>query len=192
MRAASLIVSFACVVCLCAILPAAAPAEEGKDAAPAGMQPAAPGPEHALLAKQAGTWKATQKLMMDPTKPPQVSAATEVCTLICNGLFLRSDYHMKDAQGEMHGSGLLGYDTAKKKYVGVWVDTYGTAIYPYEGTCAGDKCTYTLDTTDPSGKPVTLTMVYEIVDDDHRKFAMMMPGADGKPMTTMEIDYTRQ
>ena len=191
MRAALPLAAFACVVL--SLLSAAAWAAEGKEEAPAAMQPSAPGPEHALLARQAGTWKATQKLMMmDPTGPPQVSAATEVCTLICNGLFLRSDYHMKDAQGEMHGSGLLGYDTAKKKYVGVWVDTFGTAIYPYEGTCTGNQCTYTMETTDPSGKPVTLTMVYEIIDDNHRKFAMMMPGADGKPMTTMEIDYTRQ
>jgi len=190
MRAALLLAALVCMVS--SLQPAAAPAAEGKEEAPAGMQPPAPSPEHALLAKQAGTWKATQKMMMDPTKPPQISEATEVCTLICNGLFLRSDYHMKDAQSEMHGSGLLGYDTAKKKYVGVWVDNFGTAIYPYEGTCTGNKCTYTMETTDPGGKPVTMTMVYEIIDDNHRKFAMMMPGPDGQPMTTMEIDYARQ
>jgi hypothetical protein len=189
MRAALLLTAFTLAATF--FQPVSAWAEEGKQEEAPAMQAAKPGPEHALLAQQAGKWKATQKMMMDPSQPPVVTESTEVCELICNGLFLRSDYMAKDSTGEFHGSGLLGYDTAKQKYVGVWVDTFATAMYPYEGTCTGNKCTYTMQTTDPGGKPVTLTLVYEMIDDNHRKFAMMMPGPDGKPMTTMEIDYTR-
>lgn len=189
MRAALLLATFAFVAT--AFQPITALAEEGKkDDAPA-MQAVTPGPEHALLARRAGKWKAVQRTMMDPSQPPVVAQATEVGELICNGLFLRSDYTAKDSTGEFFGSGLLGYDPAKQKYVGIWVDNFGAAMHPYEGTCAGNKCTYTMETSEPGGKPVTMTMVHEMIDDNHSKFFMTMPGPDGRPMTTMEIEYTR-
>ena len=85
------------IVCLGALSAAAladetkpAPAAAGQPAGAeeSGMQPAPPGPEHAFLAKFSGRWKAAQKMMMDPTRPPMVSEGIEENTMICGGLFL--------------------------------------------------------------------------------------------------------
>jgi hypothetical protein len=156
------------------------------------MQPAKPGPEHARLASMAGKWKVVQKSMFDPSKPPEISQGTEVCTLICNGLFLRSEYHVKDKNGDFYGSGLVGYDTMKKRYTGNWVDSWSTMQFPYEGTCEGNKCMYTMQVPGQDGQMVTATLVTEEVDKDHRTFAMSVPGPDGKTVPMMQLTYTRQ
>jgi hypothetical protein len=194
MKAQWLAKAFA-IVCLCL---AAAPvfAEQGKQekstaAKAEEMQPPKPGAEHALLAKDVGTWKAVQKWMMDPSQPPQVSEGTQECTLICNGLFLRSDYHVKGPDGDFHGSSVIGYDAKKKMYTGVWVDNFDTKLNPYEGTYEAGKFNFTMQGIGPDGKPFTAKMIEERPDDNTRKFSMMMPAPDGKMYTCMEITYTR-
>jgi hypothetical protein len=168
-------------------------AQEGKkDDAAAAMQAAKPMAEHAILAKDVGKWKTITKTTMDPTKPPEVSEGTVECEMMINGLFLRSDYHSMGPGGEFHGSSVMGYDAKKKKFTGVWADNWDTSLYPYEGTCdAAGTCTFTMQTADPQGKPMTLTMISKHTDGDHRSFTMQMPGPDGKPYTCMVIDYTR-
>lgn len=46
------------------------------------------GPEHQLLARFAGRWRAEVRLFFVPDAPPQVSTGTMVNTLVLNGLFL--------------------------------------------------------------------------------------------------------
>lgn len=183
--------ALASVALLWAVVPA--PADPPAGDAAAAFTPPKAGPEHARLANLVGKWKISQKSMWDPSKPPVLGEGTEECTLVCNGLFLRSDYHVKDVNGDFWGSGLLGYDTQKQKYTGNWVDSYSTAHFPYEGTCEGNKCTFTMQMAGEGGKPpMTMTMVAEDVDKDHRKFTMSCPGPDGKTMTMMETTYTRK
>ena len=181
------------VLALAAALVVEVPAAQADDKAKeaASWTPPQPGPEHARLKSSVGKWKITQKSMFDPSKPPVVGEGIEENTLICNGLFLRSDYQVKDANGDFHGSGILGYDTMKKKYTGSWVDSYSTMNHPYEGTCEGNTCTFTMVVPGEDGKPMTMTMIFEEVDKDHRKFTMRCPGPDGPLMTTMESTYTR-
>jgi hypothetical protein len=157
----------------------------------AAWTPPQPGAEHARLKNSVGKWKINQKATFDPSKPPVIGEGTEECTLICNGLFLRSDYHVKDANGDFYGAGVLGYDTMKKKYTGTWVDSYSTMNHPYEGTCEGNTCTFNMVVLGEDGKPMSMTLIFEEVDKDHRKFTMRCPGPDGQLMTTMETMYTR-
>jgi hypothetical protein len=184
------------ILCLCvAAIPTLTDEGRGEDPAAKAKeesyQPPKPGPEHALLAKDVGKWKAVQKVMMDPTKPAEVSEGTQECTLICNGLFLRSDYKVKGTQGDFHGSSVLGYDAQKKKYTGVWVDNMDTKLNPYEGVYEGGKFNFTMNGIGPDGKPYTAKMIEERPNDNTRNFSMMMPGPDGKMFTCMEITYTR-
>jgi len=176
-----------------AVAPAPAdPPATGDAQAPAEMVPPKPGPEHLRLADHVGKWKISQKSMWDPSKPPVMGEGREECSLVCNGLFLRSDYHVKDVTGDFWGTGILGYDTEKKKYTGNWTDSYSTMQFPYEGTCEGNTCTFTMPVPAQGGRPATvMTMVAEEIDKDHRKFTISCPGPDGKVMTMMETMYTR-
>ena len=191
-RTRSAAFALACAALMFTIAPAPAGAQTDAQA-PAEMTPPKPGPEHARLANQAGKWKISQKSMWDPSKPPVTGEGTEECTLVCNGLFLRSDYHVKDVNGDFWGTGLLGYDVEKQKYVGTWADSYSTAQFQYEGTCDGNTCTFTMPIPAMGGRPaIVMTMIAEDVDQDHRKFTITSTGPDGKAMTMMESTYTRK
>jgi hypothetical protein len=156
-----------------------------------GMVGATPGPEHAHLQKMVGKWKATNKMMMGEGAAPMVCEGTEDVMSICNGMFISTTYK-SGAPMPFEGHGVEGYDTHKKKYVGTWVDTMGSAVYSYEGTMdAKGVMTYTMTGPDPAtGQPTTSTMVCEMKDNNTRTMKMFM-GTDTKAAPMMEITYTR-
>lgn len=159
---------------------------------PGGSEPPmpAPGPEHARLASAVGTWRATVTFRAPGAPEPVVSEAVEEVTSICGGLFIMSTFRSVTGT-PFEGHSIDGYDTAKKKYVGVWVDTQMTGFMQYEGT-AGEKgvVTYTGTSTMPDGTPMQSVSTAQAIDDAHRLFKMWMGStAEGPPM--LEIAYER-
>ncbi|MEO6710464.1 MAG: DUF1579 domain-containing protein [Planctomycetota bacterium] len=178
------------------VLTAAAVQDKPKD--PKAKAPAAeqempevkPGPEHAALAKDAGTWDATVTHTMGGT--PEVSTATEVRKMV-GGLWLIGDFTGKMAGKPFFGHGVNGYDPDKKKYVGVWVDTMSCTLMLTEGTM--DEATKTLHSTGKftmDGKEMTCTMTTQNKDADNQVFTMSMPGEGGAPMMALKIEYKRR
>jgi uncharacterized protein DUF1579 len=152
-----------------------------------------PGPEHALLAKMAGSWEATVKeASMDPKTPPTTSKGTEVDRMV-GGLWLVSDFNSEMGGKSFSGHGVLGYDTDKKKYVSVWVDTMSTSAAMGEGSydAATNKLTM-MSKTKMEGQEVTMREVTEFKDADNLLFHLYMPGADGKEMEFLTIEYKRK
>jgi hypothetical protein len=95
---------------------------------------AAPGTRHQRLAQLEGKWKTVSKMWMaGPDAPPIVSTGECQRTMILGGRFLQ-DRHVGTMLGQPYeGLGITGYDNFKKKYVAVWMDTTGTAIYSMQG-----------------------------------------------------------
>jgi hypothetical protein len=80
-----------------------------------------PGPEHKKLQPFVGDWTFTAKLWTDPSQPPAEAKGTIQRQWIMGGRFIQ-----ETAKGECHGKtiegmGLLGYDSAEKKFTTVWV-----------------------------------------------------------------------
>lgn len=149
-----------------------------------------PGPEHERLAKMEGTWDA--KMIMPGSTEPIPAVATYKSE--CGGLWLASDFK-SDAPGfKFHGKGFDGYDTAKKKYVGVWIDSMMTGYMTMEGTHDEKTKTSTMLGEGPNeqGKLVKSKMVTKMLDPDHHTFQMYMIGDDGKETLTFTIEYTRR
>ena len=79
---------------------------------------------------------------------------------------------------------MIGYDTKKKKYVGIWADSMINYMWHYEGTVdkAGNKLT--LDAEGPSmtgdGKMIQYQDAYEFKDDDTIIATSSMQAEDGK------------
>jgi hypothetical protein len=151
-----------------------------------------PGPEHELLKKDVGTWDATVEMMM-PASPP--SKGTETSVLGPGGLWLLSDFKSEMMGVPFQGHGVTGWDPAKKKYVGVWVDSMSTSVSLTETTY--DPATKTasgmLDgPPGPDGQPMKMKAVTEYKDDDTRVFTMYVKGPDGKEVPTMRITYKRR
>ena len=98
----------------------------------AAQQPPMPGPEHKVLAMEAGTWDATVEMFM-PGAPPTVSKGTEVGTMGCGGLCLITDFKGEFGGMPFHGHGTSTWDPAKKKYVGTWIDSMSSYFSKMEG-----------------------------------------------------------
>ena len=111
----------------------------------ASFHPPVPSAEHALLKSDVGTWDADIEINTVPGTPPQGSRGVAQNRLACGGLWLITDF-VNETTG-FEGHAIYGYDPAKGKYVGTWVDPMRTFIAVSEGTY------------DPVTK--TMTMVFE-------------------------------
>ncbi|HSD66428.1 MAG TPA: DUF1579 domain-containing protein [Vicinamibacteria bacterium] len=149
-----------------------------------------PGPEHAMLKKDVGTWDATVEAFMEPGAPPTVSKGTDTVTMV-GGFWQVSEFKSEMMGQPFEGRGATGYDPAKKKYVGTWIDSMTPGYYTMEGTY--DPATKTLVTTmegpDPTGVVTKTRATTEWKDADTRVFTMY--GPDGKAVG-MRITYKRR
>jgi hypothetical protein len=149
-----------------------------------------PGPEHAMLKKDVGTWDATVEMFMKPGEPPTVSKGTETVTMM-GGFWLLSEFKSEMMGQPFEGRGATGYDPAKKKYVGTWVDSMTPGYYTTEGTydAATKTLTATMEGPDPSGQVTKTKETTEWKADGTRVFTMYNP--DGKTVG-MRITYKRK
>src|ERR1044072_7257684 len=98
--------------------------------APLSAQPpeVKPGPEHEKLKEAVGAWDATIKGGAGESK------GVLMCKLDLNGLWLLEPLSADLGGTKFEGRGATGYDTTKKKYVNVWLDTMTTSPMISEGT----------------------------------------------------------
>jgi hypothetical protein len=156
---------------------------------------ATPGPEHKRLDDLAGTFTYTMKAWMEPGQPPNESTGTSESKWILGGRYLSQDVTGNFAGMPFYGHGLIGYDNAQKKYISVWVDSFGTGVSHGVGTAdAGGKViTYFREDFDPfAGQRVKSKDVVRIVDKDHHEMDMFKILPDGKELKVMELRYTRK
>jgi len=149
-----------------------------------------PGPEHEMLKKDVGTWDATVEAFMAPGAPPSVSKGTETLSMM-GGFWLLSEFKSEMMGQPFEGRGTTGYDPAKKKFVGTWVDTMAPGYYTVEGTYDAAKKTLTeiMEGPDPSGAVAKTKATTAWTGADGRVFTMYAP--DGKTVT-MKITYKRR
>lgn len=185
------------------LVPALAVAQEGKapgmDSATAAMMAewekyATPGPEHARMAKEVGTWDVLTRMWMDPSQPPTESKGSCVVTTILGGRFLRSDYKGDMMGMPFEGIAISGYDNHKKEYFGTWMDNMGTMMMMFTGTCKADgsECTFTTSFDDPimkTPKSVREVCRYTSADSWTMDWYETVPGQPERK--TMEIVHTR-
>ncbi len=148
-----------------------------------------PGPEHKRLAEElVGTWDAVMDM------GGQKSKCTATYKSICDGMWLASDFEGAVGEAKFRGHGLDGYDPQKKKYIGVWVDSWSSSPMHMEGNYDPKTklLTMTGESTGPDGKPQKFKNTTETKDKDHFTFKMYMVQPDGKEELAFTIDYTRR
>lgn len=153
-----------------------------------------PGPEHAVLAREAGTWDAAVEIRMGPPGAlPQISKGVEISRLCCNGLWLIKEFRSDPAYPSFEGHGVAGYDPVKKRYTGIWVDSDLNTPMISEGTYDAASKTMTWQGSVLSGgKEMRFREVDVWKDENSRQFTMYMPGPDGKEAAGLSISYTRR
>lgn len=165
-------------------------------AAIAQEQPEFPGPEkeHQLLKRFVGEWETTSKGSMGTDSPPMECSGTIESRMI--GEFWVVNEMQGTPQGmPMRGMQTIGYDPAKKKYVGTWVDSMMNHLWLYEGTIdeSGNKLTLEAEGPDfmADGKLTKFRDAYEFRTPDHIIVTSSMLGKDGQWITFMTGDAIR-
>lgn len=152
-----------------------------------------PGPEHAILASDAGTWDATVEFWMAPNTPPSISKGVNEGRLL-GGFWLLDDFKSEFMGQPFEGRGTTGYDAGKKKYVGTWVDSMSPGLNTSESTW--DATTKMMsgynEGPGPDGKLMKTRGVTHWQDADTKTFSMYAPTPDGKEFLTMRITYKRR
>ncbi len=152
-----------------------------------------PGPEHAILNHDAGTWDATVEAWTAPNAPPSVSKGVSESRLL-GGFWLIDDFKAEFMGMPFEGHGTSGYDAAKKKYIGTWVDSMSAGLNVSESTW--DEKTQTMsgynEGPGPDGKPMKTRGVTQWKDADTKVFSMYAPTPDGKEVLSMRITYKRR
>jgi hypothetical protein len=140
----------------------------------------APGREQDLLKRDIGVWDATIETTMEPGGKPNVTKGTETNTML-GGRWLISDFKGEMMGIPFQGHSVMGYDPAKKKYTGTWVDSMSTTSSVLEGTYDPKTKTMTswMESPGPDGKPVKMRSTNEWKDDDIRIFTMHSPAGQG-------------
>lgn len=151
--------------------------------------------EHEILKLEEGNWDAEVTMFMGPAgpySPPHKSKGKESNRMI-GDFWIVSDFTGEFEGMKFTGRGQFGYDPAKKKYVGTWIDSFSPNDTKMVGTWDAEKKTMTYETSgvgmdgNPSkGKNVV------VYGDDSRKMTMYVaaPGTD-QLIKVMEITYTR-
>ncbi len=153
-----------CAVALVAFAAPVSPAQE----------PPKPGPEHEMLKKLEGSWDLTMKFGGMETK------GNVVYKMELGGLWLHGALESELFGTKFQGKSLDTYDAAKKKYIGIWIDSMGTQPMLMEGSYDKDKKTLTMSGDGPGmdGKPTKYKSVTTFTDDNTTNFAMYV--GDGK------------
>jgi hypothetical protein len=149
-------------------------------------------PEHAQLKKYVGKWTTETKSYYEDPSKATVSKGTATFRLVMGGRYLQQTIKGEMFGMEFRGRGLTGYDKAKKKYVGTWIDNMSTGISTTQGTY--DEKTKTMTEFGVAASPqgeVKLKNVTKEVDKDTIVFTMYMIMPDDSETVGMVITYRR-
>lgn len=154
-----------------------------------------PQAEHLWLQKLVGEWRFESECGAGPDQPPMKTTGTESVRSL-GGLWT-----IGEGQGEMPGGGhctslmTLGYDLRKKRFVGSFIASVMTNLWPYDGSLDQTGQLLTLDSEGPSFTDETKLAKYQdmirFVDDNHRILSSQFLTDEGKWQLFMTAHYYR-
>lgn len=157
-------------------------------AAQAPPQFAGPEKEHQWLQKFVGQWETEAKASMGPDQPPMECKGTMNARML-GGFWLVSEIKAEPAGMPMNALQTIGYDPAKQKYVGTWVDSMMNHLWLYEGSVDPSGKILTMEAEGPNmmaeGKLTKFRDTYEFKSADHIVSTSSMLDENGKWITFM-------
>jgi hypothetical protein len=108
------------------------------------MEMPTPGPEHAQMARLAGTWEGEETLSPSLWSPHGGNTTARYRShMALHDFFLLTDYEQeRDGAITFRGHGIIGWDAPARRYVMYWFDSTGFLPGdPATGTWEGDTLT---------------------------------------------------
>lgn len=163
------------------------------------MHGSEPQKEHQWLQRLVGQWTFESECSMGPDQPPMKSSGRETVRSL-GGLWTIGE-SSNEMPGEMSGGGLcdsvmtLGFDPQTKRFVGTFIASMMTHLWPYNGTLDAAGRALTLDSEGPSfagdGTMAKYQDIIEFHSDDHRTLSSQFLGSDGEWVPFMKAHYRR-
>jgi hypothetical protein len=161
------------------------------------MAAGTPGEMHALLARDAGTWRGKTTMWMGPGGDPMTGECKCVITSELDGRFMKSEIKGEmPGMGPYHGLGYYGFDNVAGQLVATWLDNHGTGIMNGTGELSADRKSTTWNYTfncPITQKPARLREVETITGPKSKTFEMF--GEDpksGKEYRMMRIEFEKR
>lgn len=147
--------------------------------------------EHAWLKKFVGTWTFEGTCDMGPGQPPHTMTGTETGRMLGETFVAVA---VDGSDGTHAWAMTLGFDPARRRFVGNWVGSMMTHQWVYDGALDGN--TIVLECDGPNFSDPTKTGRYldahEFVDADHRILHASTLGDDGRWREFMTTHYRRK
>lgn len=137
--------------------------------------------QHHRLLEAVGEWEGTMTAFM-PGMPEEPVAAKETVTAV-GGFWTQSRFECEFMGAPYVGTGCVGYDAEKGKYIATWIDNMSSQLAIMEGEASQDGKTITMHWRSPD--PATGEMTdqrYELVATKDQYTSTFFSGADTKTM----------
>jgi hypothetical protein len=154
-----------------------------------------PQKEHRWLDKFIGEWTWESECIMGPDQPPTKTKGTEVVRSL-GGVWI-----VAEGEGEMPDGSLgqtimtLGFDPQKERFVGTFICSMMTYLWPYNGSLDANGKILTLDSEGPnfsSGAIAPYQDIIEWVSSDRKILTSQIQMDDGTWNHFMTAHYYRQ
>lgn len=159
------------------------------------MTPPAILPEHLWLQRLVGEWTSEMECDAGPDQPAQKQHGTETVRSL-GGVWTIGEGRMPFEGGEHTSIMTLGYDPQKQRFVGTFLMSMMTHLWPYSGTLDAAGKVLTLDSEGPSFTEEVKTAKYhdiiEFIDDNHRTLSSEFQNPDGTWTMFMVGHYYRK
>ena len=160
------------------------------------MQTPEPQKEHQWLQRLVGEWAVEGECSMGPDQPPMKNTGREIVRSL-GGLWTIGEGSGESPDGGNCDSIMtLGFDPQTKRFVGTFVASMMTHLWPYNGTLDATEKILTLDSEGPSfaddGTMAKYQDIIEFLDDNHRTLSSQYLGPDGQWIPFMKAHYRRK
>jgi hypothetical protein len=154
---------------------------------------ATPAEGHRRLEPIVGTFRTKSTFTMEYGAPPQVSEATSEHRWVLGGRYVEQRYKGTSMGMPFEGIGYTGYDNVQKKYVGTWMDSFGTSIMSSIGVGRpkDNEIRSECEALDPSGKLIRFEAILRVQDRTRHSYEMWTKAPNGKRYRVMLLEYTR-
>jgi hypothetical protein len=170
--------------------PAADMTEQAMTAWIASARPVA---QHDRLREMSGRWQVRQRDWASGAAPWNDARGTATWRPVLGGRFMEEELVTSLKHHPYHGMGLVGFDRDTGKYVGAWMDDFGTSLLPLQGDWDEGTRSLTLKGyIGPQADPRTQWVMKQTWHDkDHMTVEWWGPTAAGTSVKVVEVDYTR-
>ncbi len=157
------------------------------------MQTPEPTLEHKWLLQLVGVWEYESECIMGPDQPPMKSAGKQT-TRSLGSLWTLGEMESVGQDGQPMLI-TLGFDPAKQRFVGTFVASCMTHLWPYDGQLDAARKVLTLDSEGPSfagdGTMAKYQDIIEIIDKDQYRLSSQIQTPNGSWTQFMSAKYTR-